>query len=88
MATFDLIVLGGGPAGTSAAGASGYLGNSVALVEKADRLGGAGINTGTRRDDLGPAPKVLVHTGRLSAASAAGLTAAGWKTISVNYLKH
>ncbi|MEO5913046.1 MAG: Si-specific NAD(P)(+) transhydrogenase [Luteolibacter sp.] len=47
METFDLIVLGGGPAGTSAAGAGGYLGKSVALVEMANRIGGAGINTGT-----------------------------------------
>ena len=44
---FDLIVLGGGPAGTSAAAASGLLGKRVALVEKARDLGGAGINTGT-----------------------------------------
>lgn len=45
--TFDLIVLGGGPAGTSGAAAAGFLGRSVALVEKAGQLGGAGINTGT-----------------------------------------
>jgi NAD(P) transhydrogenase len=44
---FDLIVLGGGPAGTSGAGAAGFLGRSVALIEKAGQLGGAGINTGT-----------------------------------------
>jgi NAD(P) transhydrogenase len=44
---FDLIVLGGGPAGTSAAMAAGLLGKRVALVEKAHDLGGAGINTGT-----------------------------------------
>ncbi len=45
--TFDLIVLGGGPAGTSAAAGAGFLGKRVALVEKAKDLGGAGINTGT-----------------------------------------
>ncbi|HEV7402172.1 MAG TPA: Si-specific NAD(P)(+) transhydrogenase [Chthoniobacteraceae bacterium] len=44
---FDLIVLGGGPAGTSAATAAGFLGKRVALVELAGMLGGAGINTGT-----------------------------------------
>ncbi len=44
---FDLVVLGGGPAGTSGANAAGLLGKSVALVEKAARVGGAGINTGT-----------------------------------------
>jgi hypothetical protein len=30
------------------------------------------------RDDLGTAPKVLVHTGKLSNATTAGFTAAGW----------
>jgi NAD(P) transhydrogenase len=44
---FDLIVIGGGPAGTSAASAAGFLGKRVALVEKARDIGGAGINTGT-----------------------------------------
>jgi len=46
-AQFDLVVLGGGPAGTSGALAAGLLGKKVALVEMAARLGGAGINTGT-----------------------------------------
>src|SRR3954447_12587301 len=45
--TFDLIVLGGGPAGASAAAAAGFLGKQAALVELAGMLGGAGINTGT-----------------------------------------
>lgn len=44
---FDLIVLGGGPAGASGAGAAGLLGKRVALIEQAGMLGGAGINTGT-----------------------------------------
>jgi NAD(P) transhydrogenase len=44
---FDLVVIGGGPAGTSGAIVSGLLGKSVALVEKAASIGGAGINTGT-----------------------------------------
>ena len=44
---FDLIVIGGGPAGTSAASGAGLLGKCVALVEKAALIGGAGINTGT-----------------------------------------
>jgi hypothetical protein len=35
------------------------------------------------RDDLGAAPKVLVHTGRLSPAANAGFLAAGWKEIAV-----
>lgn len=45
--SYDLVVLGGGPAGTSGAIAAGILGKRVALVEKAARVGGAGINTGT-----------------------------------------
>ena len=44
---FDLIVIGGGPAGTSAAAAAGFLGKRAALVELTWQLGGAGINTGT-----------------------------------------
>jgi NAD(P) transhydrogenase len=44
---FDLVVLGGGPAGTSGAIAGGLLGKRVALVEQAAQIGGAGINTGT-----------------------------------------
>ncbi len=37
------------------------------------------------RDDLGTAPKVLVHTGTLSPAASAGMTAAGWKALAVPY---
>ena len=44
---FDLVVIGGGPAGTSGAAGAGFLGKRVALVEKASEIGGAGINTGT-----------------------------------------
>ena len=44
---FDLIVLGGGSAGTSAAFASGLFGKRVALIERSEFLGGAGTNTGT-----------------------------------------
>jgi NAD(P) transhydrogenase len=44
---FDLVVLGGGPTGTSGAAAAGLLGKRVALVESNPLLGGAGINTGT-----------------------------------------
>jgi hypothetical protein len=38
-----------------------------------------------QRDDLGTAPKVLVHTGKFSAAATAGFTAAGWKIVPVPY---
>lgn len=45
--TFDLVVVGAGPAGTSAAAGAGLFGKRVALVEASGMLGGAGINTGT-----------------------------------------
>jgi NAD(P) transhydrogenase len=44
---FDLVVIGGGPAGLAGAIAGGILGRKVALVERAKELGGALINTGT-----------------------------------------
>ncbi|MBK7875108.1 MAG: Si-specific NAD(P)(+) transhydrogenase [Planctomycetes bacterium] len=44
---FDLVVLGAGPAGLSAAIEAGRLGRRVALVERQRELGGAGLNTGT-----------------------------------------
>jgi hypothetical protein len=39
----------------------------------------------SQRDDLGTAPKVLVHTGKLSPATTAGFTAAGWTCVAVTY---
>ena len=47
MSRYDLVVLGGGPAGVSGAIAAGLLGKRVALIEKEAVVGGAGINTGT-----------------------------------------
>ena len=44
-----------------------------------------GVAGFARRDDLGAAPKVLLHTGTLSPTASAGLTAAGWKTVAVPY---
>lgn len=44
---FDLIVLGGGPAGIVAATTAAGLGKRVALVDNHHELGGAGANTGT-----------------------------------------
>ncbi len=44
---YDLVVIGGGPAGVSGAIAAGGLGKRVALIEKEAVVGGAGINTGT-----------------------------------------
>src|ERR1700675_4307447 len=45
--SFDLVVIGGGPAGISGANAAAIFGKRVALVEKLREVGGAGINTGT-----------------------------------------
>jgi NAD(P) transhydrogenase len=45
--SFDLVVIGGGPAGISGANTAGVFGKRVALVEKFREVGGAGINTGT-----------------------------------------
>src|ERR1700691_3987435 len=44
---YDLIVLGGGPAGGAGAGAARFLDKSTALVDNEPGIGGAGINTGT-----------------------------------------
>ena len=44
---FDVIVIGGGPAGICGANTAGIFGKRVALVEKLREIGGAGINTGT-----------------------------------------
>lgn len=45
--TYDLVVIGGGPAGSSAALVAAAYGKRVALIEAEVFLGGAGINTGT-----------------------------------------
>ena len=45
--SFDLIVIGSGPAGEKGAAQAAYFGKRVALVEKEPWLGGAGVNTGT-----------------------------------------
>src|ERR1700728_4731528 len=44
---FDLIVIGGGPAGIAGATTAAALGKSVAVVDNHHELGGAGANTGT-----------------------------------------
>jgi len=44
---FDVVILGGGPAGLTAAGTASDNHKSVALVDCHRELGGAGINTGT-----------------------------------------
>src|SRR5438309_8488136 len=47
MQSFDMIVLGSGPAGQRAAIQAAKSGKHVALVEKAQAVGGVCINTGT-----------------------------------------
>ena len=44
--TFDVVVLGGGPGGYTAAFRAADLGLSVCLVEKQERLGGVCLNVG------------------------------------------
>ena len=44
---YDLIVIGGGPAGISGATTAALFGKRVALVDRHHELGGAGVNTGT-----------------------------------------
>src|ERR1700734_3072439 len=45
--TYELVVIGGGPAGITAATTASEFGKSVALVDSHQDIGGAGINTGT-----------------------------------------
>src|SRR3984893_14713110 len=45
--SYDLVVIGGGPAGVCGANTAGIFGKRVALEEKLREVGGAGINTGT-----------------------------------------
>ena len=47
MEHYDLIVIGSGPAGEKGAAQAAYFGKRVAIVERAEHVGGAGINTGT-----------------------------------------
>jgi NAD(P) transhydrogenase len=44
---FDLVVIGGGPAGSCGANTAALFGHRVALVEKEAEVGGAGLNSGT-----------------------------------------
>src|SRR5947209_17645970 len=45
--SYDLIVIGSGPAGEKGAAQAAYFGKRVALIEKEPYLGGAATNTGT-----------------------------------------
>lgn len=44
---YDLVVIGGGPAGEKGAAQAAYLGKSVAVVEADEHFGGAAANAGT-----------------------------------------
>ena len=45
--SFDLVVIGCGPAGEKGAAQAAYFGKRVAVIERATDVGGSGINTGT-----------------------------------------
>ena len=45
--TFDLVVIGCGPAGEKAGAQAAYFGKRVAVIERAADVGGSCINTGT-----------------------------------------
>jgi NAD(P) transhydrogenase len=45
--SFDLIVIGCGPAGEKAAAQAAYFGKRVSIIERAESVGGSSINTGT-----------------------------------------
>ena len=45
--TYDLVVIGSGPAGESGAATAASFGKRVAMVEKSSVVGGASANTGT-----------------------------------------
>jgi NAD(P) transhydrogenase len=47
MVEYGFVIIGAGPAGIAAAATAGGFGHSVAVVEKDEEPGGAGINTGT-----------------------------------------
>ena len=47
MKVYDLVVIGSGPAGEKAAAKAAYFGKKVALIEKEEKFGGAGVQTGT-----------------------------------------
>ena len=44
---YDLVVIGGGPAGEKGAAQAAYFGRRVLLIEQGEALGGAAANTGT-----------------------------------------
>ncbi len=78
MRSFDLIVIGGGPAGESAALTAANLGKRVAIVEKDGFLGGASVNTGT----------VPSKTLRETALALSGLRSRGLHGVDLSLRRH
>jgi len=52
MINFDVVVIGGGPAGVMAAGAAAENGNKVLLLEKNDQIGKKILITGKGRCNI------------------------------------
>ena len=59
MAQYDVVIIGGGPAGYNGAIRAGQLGLSVAVVEKRETLGGTCLNVGCM-----PSKACLLYTSR------------------------
>ena len=77
-ASFDLIVVGGGPAGYVAAIRASQLGMSVACVDKRDTLGGTCLNVGCI-----PSKALLNSSEKFAEATSGGLSELGIKLSSV-----
>jgi NAD(P) transhydrogenase len=71
--SFDLVVIGSGPAGEKGAAQAAYCGKRVAVIERAPDLGGAGVNTGTVPSKT-LRESALYFSGRGSAGSTASIT--------------
>lgn len=84
MQTFDLIIIGGGPAGYVAAIRAGQLGMKVAVVEK-NKMGGMCLNWGCMPS------KTFIETAkffdRISKASTFGIDGIDKKAVTINWKK-
>ncbi len=67
---FDLIVIGCGPAGEKAAAQAAYFGKRVAVIDRAEHLGGNCINTGTVPSKTLPSTISCTTSAKLSTWSA------------------
>ena len=77
-ASFDLIVIGGGPAGYVAAIRASQLGMTVACIDKRDTLGGTCLNVGCI-----PSKALLNASEKFAEASSGALEGLGVKISSV-----